>query len=80
MAADAMSRMHINGIQAVDAINLQQIAADQEGDEELATLQKSESLTFQQMPLPSSAELIRCDTSTVHERPYVPAKHRRQVF
>ena len=80
MAADAMSRMHIDGVQTVDAINLQQIAADQEGDEELATLQKSQSLTFQQMPLPSSAGLIWCDTPTGHERPYVPAKHRRQVF
>ena len=80
MAADAMSRKHIDGVQTVDAINLQQIAADQEGDEELATLQKSRSLTFQQMPLPSSAGLIWCDTSTGHERPYVPAKHRWQVF
>ena len=33
MAADAMSRMHIDGVQTVDAINLQQIAADQESDE-----------------------------------------------
>ena len=80
MAADAMSRMHIDGVQTVDAINLQLIAANQEGDEELATLQKSQSLTFQQMPLPSSAGLNWCDTSTGHERPYIPAKHRRQVF
>ena len=46
MAADAMSRLHIDGVQTVDAINLQQNTADQEGNEELVTLQKSQSLTF----------------------------------
>lgn len=80
VVADALSRMHIDAIQAIDEIDLHQIAIDQRDDEELNRLRHSENLTFKQVPVPCSNETIWCDVSNGHERPYVPLKHRRAVF
>ena len=75
MAADAMSRMHIDGVQTVDAINVQQILADQEGDEELATLQKSQSLTFQQMRGCPRGVMVKAMSCGIVVREFVLQSH-----
>nr|XP_054767000.1 uncharacterized protein LOC129274180 [Lytechinus pictus] len=77
--ADALSRLHVDALHTSFTVDFDQIAADQI-DDEWEDIQKSTSLTFKQVPRPSSDGMIWCDVSTDHERPYVPKKHRRMVF
>ena len=77
--ADALSRLHVDALHTSFTVDFDQLADDQI-DTEWEEIQKSSSLTFKQVPRPSSNGLIWCDVSTDHERPYVPTKHRRMVF
>ncbi|PIK55880.1 gag-pol polyprotein [Apostichopus japonicus] len=77
--ADALSRLHVDALHTSFTVDFDRIAADQ-NDDEWEEIQKSPSLTFKQVPRPSSGGMIWCDVSTDHERPYVPKKHRRTVF
>ena len=77
--ADTLSRMHIDALHTPSVIDLDQLSADQE-DDDWDNIQRSTTLSFKRIPLPTSDRHIWCDVSTDHERPYVPRKHRRAVF
>ncbi|PIK54732.1 hypothetical protein BSL78_08378 [Apostichopus japonicus] len=61
-------------------VDLEQIATEQKNDSELLRLQSSSPERFKEVPLPSSAGTLICDTSKGHPRPFVPEKFRRLIF
>ncbi|BHF65763.1 hypothetical protein SprV_0200877600 [Sparganum proliferum] len=64
-----------------DAIDFTLMAeARRLGDELSQHRHEDSSLHLQDVPLPTGAGTITCDLSTGHERPFVPATLRRQVF
>nr|VZI41434.1 unnamed protein product [Spirometra erinaceieuropaei] len=64
-----------------DAIDFTVIAEAQRSDGELSQSRHEDSyLRLQDVPLPTGTGTITCDLSTGHERPFVPATLRRQVF
>nr|VZI48191.1 unnamed protein product [Spirometra erinaceieuropaei] len=57
------------------------MAEAQRSDDELSQYRHEDSsLRLQNVPLPTGTGTIKCDISTGHERPFVPATLRRQVF
>ena len=80
LAADALSRAHINGLESHDTvIDFAAIAIAQEDDDEIAHLNDT-SLQLVPVPIPSSDRTILSDMSTGTPRPYIPASFRRSVF
>lgn len=61
-------------------ISFDDMAAAQKTDSEIITLQKSTSLTLEEVPLPGSSTTRICDMSTGHPRPVVPAQFHRTVL
>ena len=81
LAADALSRLHINSVTSTTTIDFDDIAIAQESDDEIARLLSSDNaLELKPIPVPSSQRTVLCDVSTGSPRPYVPAPFRRQVF
>ena len=78
-AADALSRLEVNALQADLVINFDALAAAQDTDNEVNQLSGT-SLKLTRVPLPASQGTIVCDTSTGTARPYVPTPFRRSVF
>ena len=81
--ADALSRMELASIRATPPVDLRGIVADQQNDEELATLlNDTSSLKLEQVPFSDEEgnAFIWCDTTTGSPRPFIPSKHRRVVF
>ena len=82
--ADALSRAAISGfnISQPKVVDFEALAAAQTGDQELRSLQHSQSspLKFATVPHLSSPVTLVCDVSTGTPRPFVPNDFRRTVF
>ena len=79
--ADALSRPTVSFIDNTSTINYKELSADQAMDTEFTRLRHSKSSTMNFQLLNSfDNNLIWCDVSTGHIRPYITAKFRKQVF
>ena len=79
--ADALSRPTVSFIHNASTINYKDLSTDQALDTEFTRLRHSKSSTMNFKLLKSfDNNLIGCDVSTGHIRPYVTAKFRKQVF
>ena len=79
--ADPLSRLTVSFIDNTSTINYKDLSADQVLDTEFTQLRHSKSSTINFKLLKSfDHNLIWCDVSTGHIRPYVTAKFRKQVF
>ena len=79
--ADALSRLSVSVIDNGPAINYKDLSIDQAQDAEFTRLRHSTSSTMNFKLLKSfDNQLIWCDVSTGHNRPYITAKFRRKVF
>ena len=79
--ADALSRPFVSAINSTLAINYKELSADQALDTEFTRLRHSTSSTMNFQLLKSFLNnLIWCDVSTGHIRPYITAKFRNNVF
>ncbi|CAH8493835.1 unnamed protein product [Dicrocoelium dendriticum] len=79
VVADAMSRICLHEVSR-QKINLEDIAAHQEGDPEFVQLRSNPSIKISQLPILNSDSKIYCDISTGKPRPFVPQQYRRIVF
>ncbi|GBN21305.1 Transposon Ty3-I Gag-Pol polyprotein [Araneus ventricosus] len=78
VVADALSR--IESI-STSPLAYEDIARSQQNDEELDLLLKQPtSLSLQKLQVPNTDVMLYCDISTQDIRPYIPKKHRYQVF
>ena len=78
---DALSRPSVSVIDNGPAINYKDLSIDQAQDAEFTRLRHSTSSTMNFKLLKSfDNQLIWCDVSTGHSRPYITAKFRRKVF
>ncbi|GBM17723.1 Transposon Ty3-I Gag-Pol polyprotein [Araneus ventricosus] len=78
VVADALSR--IESI-STSPLAYEDIARSQQDDEELDLLLKQPTnLTLQKLQVPNTDVMLYCDISTQVIRPYIPKKHRYQVF
>ena len=79
--ADALSRPSVSVIDNGPANNYKDLSIDQAQDAEFTRLRHSTSSTMNFKLLKSfDNQLIWCDVSTGHNRPYITAKFRRKVF
>ena len=79
--ADALSQPTVSFIDNTSTINYKDLSADQALDTELTRLRHSKSSTMNFKLLKSfHNNLIWCDVSTGHIRPYVTLKFQKQVF
>lgn len=79
VVADSLSRPSVAAISTRGG-DFSQLAIAQKEDEEFLSVQTSVTgLVWIFRTLPSGHQLL-CDTSTGHDRPWVPAKLRRDVF
>ena len=79
--ADALSRPTVSFIDNTSTINYKDLSTDQASDTEFTRLRHSKSSTMNFKLLKSfDNNLIWCDVSTGHIRPYVTEKFRKQVF
>ena len=79
--ADALSRLTVSFIDNTSTINYKDLSTDQALDTEFTRLWYSKSSTMNFKLLKSfDNNLIWCDVSTGHIRPYVTEKFRKQVF
>ena len=79
--ADALSRPTVSSIDNTSTINYKDLSTDQALDSEFTRLRHSKSSTMHFKLLKSfDNNLIWCDVSTGHIRPYVTEKIRKQVF
>ena len=79
--ADALSRPTMSFIDNTSTINYKDLSTDQASDTEFTRLRHSKSSTINFKLLKSfDNNLIWCDVSTGHIRPYVTEKFRKQVF
>ena len=79
--ADALSRPTVSFIDNTSTINYKDSSTDQALDTEFTQLRHSKSSTTNFKLLKSfDNNLIWCDVSTGHIRPYVTAKFRKHVF
>ena len=79
--ADALSRPTVSFIDNTSTINYKDLSTDQASDTEFTRLRHSKSSTTTFKLLKSfDNNLIWCDVSTGHIRPYVTKKFREQVF
>ncbi|BHF71885.1 hypothetical protein SprV_0401494600 [Sparganum proliferum] len=80
VVADALSRIQVNSVTS-HAIDFTLMADAQRTDDDLSHYRHTDSsLILRDVPLPTQAGTITCDISTGHDRPFVPATMRRQVF
>ena len=79
--ADALSRPSVSAIHDGPAIDYKELSLDQANDAEFTRLRHSTTSTmnFKLLKLFDN-QLIWCDVSTGHNRPYLTAKFRRKVF
>ena len=79
--ADALLRSTVSFIDNTPTINYKDLGTDQALDTEFTQLRhsKSSTMNFKLLKLFDN-NLIWCDVSTGHIRPYVTAKFRKQVF
>ena len=79
--ADALSRPTVSFIDNTSTINYKDSSTDQASDTEFTRLRHSMSSTMNFKLLKSfDNNLIWCDVSTGHIRPYVTETFRKQVF
>ena len=79
--ADALSRPSVSFIDNTSTINYKDLSTDQAFDTGFMRLQHSKSSTMNFKLLKSfDNNLLWCDVSIGHIRPYVTAKFRKQVF
>ena len=79
--ADALSRPSVSAINDGPVINYKELSIDQAKDAEFTRLRHSTTSTMNFKLLKSfDNQLIWCDVSTGHNRPYLTAKFRRKVF
>ena len=79
--ADALSRPSVSAINDGPVINYKELGLDQPKDAEFTRLRHSTTSTMNFKLLKSFGnQLIWCDVSTGHNRPYLTAKFRRKVF
>ena len=79
--ADALSRPSVSAINDGPVINYKELSLDQAKDAEFTRLRHSTTSTLNFKLLKSfDNQLIWCDVSTGHNRPYLTAKFRRKVF
>ena len=79
--ADALSRPSVSAIHDGPAIDYKELSLDQANDAEFTRLRHSTTSTMKFKLLKSfDNQLIWCDVSTGHNRPYLTAKFRRKVF
>ena len=79
--ADALSRPSVSAIHDGPAIDYKELSLDQANDAEFTRLRHSTTSTIKFKLLKSfDNQLIWCDVSTGHNRPYLTAKFRRKVF
>ena len=79
--ADTLSRSSVSAIDSTLAINYKKISAGQALDTEFTRLRHSTSSTMNFQLLKSlDNNLIWCDMSTGHIRPYITAIFRKNVF
>ena len=78
---DALSRPTVYFINNTSTINYKELSADQALDTKFTRLPHSNSSTMNFQLLKSfNNNLIGCDVSTGHIRPYITAKFRKQVI
>ena len=79
--ADALSRPSVSAIDDGPVINYKELSIDQAKDAEFTRLRHSTTSTMNFKLLKSfDNQLIWCDVSLGHNRPYLTAKFRRKVF
>ena len=79
--ADALSRPSVSAIHDGPVIDYKALSLDQANDSEFTRLRHSTTSTMNFKLLKSfDNQLIWCDVSTGHNRPYLTAKFRRKVF
>ena len=79
--ADALSRPSVSAIDDGPVINYKELSIDQAKDAEFTRLRHSTTSTMNFKLLKSfDNQLIWCDVSTGHNRPYLTTKFRRKVF
>ena len=79
--ADALSRPSVSAIHDGPAIDYKELSLDQANDAEFTRLRHSTTSTMKFKLLKSfDNQLIWCDVSTGHNRPYLTAKFRRKVL
>ena len=79
--ADTLSRPTVSFVDNTSTINYKDLSTDQALDTEFTRLRHSKSSTMNFKLLKSfDNNLIWCDVSTGHIRPYVTEKFRKQVF
>ena len=79
--ADALSRPSVSAIHDGPVIDYKELSLDQANDAEFTRLRHSTTSTMNFKLLKSfNNQLIWCDVSTGHNRPYLTAKFRRKVF
>ena len=79
--AYALSRPTVSFIDNTSTINYKNLSAYQALDTEFTRLRHSKSSTMNfKLPKSFDNNLIWCDVSTAHIRPYITAKLRKQVF
>lgn len=77
VVADTLSRISEISVPMVD---YQKIAAAQQDDAEMPTLQSSTSLQLKKLSMPNTGIQIYCDVTDTNIRPYIPASCRKMVF
>ena len=81
LIADALSRPSVSAIHDGPVIDYKELSLDQANDAEFTRLRHSTTSTMKFKLLKSfDNQLICCDVSTGHNRPYLTAKFRRKVF
>ena len=78
--ADALSRPSVSFIDDTSTINYKELSADQTLDTEFTLLRHSKSTMNFKLLKSFDNNLIWCDVSTGHIRPYITAKFRKQVL
>ena len=79
--ADALSRITANAISVHPPIDFTEIANAQKDDAELQQLiESNSSLSFKEVPVPTTDVTMICDISTGTPRPYIPPKFRQTIF
>ena len=79
--ADALSRPSVSAIHDGPAIDYKELSLDQANDTEFTHLRHSTTSTMKFKLLKSfDNQLIWCDVSTGHNRPYLTAKFRLKIF
>lgn len=76
--ADWLSR--IEEISIPSAIDIEQLARDQNQDDELCSLKNKKNLTFNQVWSQNHQQSITCEMTTGNPRPYLPKRYRYEAY